>query len=224
MANNTVTNSTTGEEAAYYMIVFGSEQEPNVMEHSHTFGAFLRGVTAIERRAVITPPPRYYDVLCISWLPDTMVIHPFQLRPEKGKNFSLTDTLNWVTQDQSSHIYAWGPFLICPELYKHATLRIAQLDSGDPKYVVEDACFRPNCATNCIHALSDLGLTKHLLHTLASHGREASCKVVHYLSPWIKNPSEPHKEIRDEFGLKPFEDRISYLDYRSDGILAFLEP
>ena len=91
-----------------------------------------------------------------------------------------------------------------------------------PRYVVEDLLFRPHRATNCIHALSDLGLTTSLLHTLGSHGREASWKVVYYLAPWIQNPSQTHKNVLKAFGLGPYEERIRFLDYQADAILDFV--
>ena len=59
--------------------------------------------------------------------------------------------------------------------------------------------FRPQRATNCIHALSDLGLTTSLLHTLGSRRRAASTKVLNYLGPWIRNPSRVYEEARSLF-------------------------
>ncbi len=227
MGQCNLTNQVAVEDDLCYMVVFGSEQDPIKPDHSHTFAAFLRVVQAIgSGQSSFSPGQR--ECLSISWLPQTKVIVTPRPIPETGENFSLIETLNWLTQpddpDVPMHVYAWGPFRICPELYNHAAHRVEQLESGTINYIVEDLLFRPNCATNCIHALSDLGLTIYLLHTLLSHGREASCKVVHYLTPWIKNPSEKHDEIKSELGLVPYEKNIEYLEYQPDGDLMFVKP
>lgn len=224
MLTGRLTDHVAGEEHVDYMVVFGSERHPNVPEHSHTFAAFLRCVPGAESA------PGEGEPLCISWLPQTKVIVPLRPWPEPGWNYKLIETINWVFECDHAdpgvrtYLYAWGPFRICPELREHAAARTAEFKSGRVEYVVEDLLYRPHRATNCIHALSDLGLTNCLLHTLGSHGREASWKVIHYLGPWIMNPSQTYKETKKLFGLTPYEDRINYVDYQADGVLAFVEP
>ena len=224
MLTGNLTDHVAGEQHVDYMMVFGSERHPNVPAHSHTFAAFLRLIPGAG------PGPGEGEPLTISWLPRTRIIVPLQLRPEPGWNFELIETLNWIFEADPSdpgvttYVYAWGPFRINPILRDHAAARIAELGSGGIEYVVEDLLFRPHIATNCIHALSDLGLTNLLLHTLGSHGREASWKVVHYLGPWIMNPSQTYEGFRNLFGIAPYENRIHFEDYRADASLEFAEP
>ncbi len=210
------------DEFVDYMVVFGSQRQPNVPEHSHTFAAFLRCTAGAE------PVPVEDKPLSISWLPRTKVIVPWRLTPEPGRNFELTETMNWVLGPDpedpgaASSLYAWGPFRIGSILRAHADARAEELGSGWVEYVVVDLAFRPNRASNCVHALSDLGLTTCLLHTLGSYGREASWKVVHYLGPWIQKPSQTYPDVRTLFGLDPYEGQIEYLQYQADAVLDFL--
>ncbi len=222
MLSGGIANRAAGETFADYMVVFGSERRPNVANHAHTFAAFLQ-----------TPDDASLDPgtikpLSISWLPRTLVIKPLELNPEPGGNLELIETIDWVLKPDpedpgvETYLYAWGPFRIVPLLCEHAEARASELDLGRVQYVVEDFLFRPHRATNCIHALSDLGLTTCLLHTLGSHGREASWKVLHYLAPWIQNPSQTHKKVLKAFGLAPYEERIRFLDYQPNGVLDFV--
>ena len=225
MLTGTLTDHVAGEEFVDYMVVFGSERHPNVPEHSHTFAAFLRSAPGTGSA------PGEGEPLCISWLPQTRVIRPLWLLPETGWNFGLIETIDWALMPDSedpgakTYLYAWGPFRILPLFRDQAAARIAELKSGRVEYVVEDLLYRPHRATNCIHALSDLGLT----NLFASHSRfpwsgsELEGRFI-ILGPWIMNPSQTYKEVRKLFGLPALRAQIQYVDYKADGVLEFVQP
>ncbi len=77
--------------------------------------------------------------------------------------------------------------------------------TGSVKYVMIDDAFgsRPNQATNCIHAASDLGITPYLFLTGMKWGKRASFAVLKYyrsngllIEPLAVNPA-----VIDHWGL-----------------------
>src|SRR5581483_5652965 len=78
-----------------YMIIFGAQTHPKIPRYTHTFCTIVR---------VLDPLPGCNDsrmeVYTISWLPQTMIIHPYRLRPEVGHNFTLEQTLRWCAQNR----------------------------------------------------------------------------------------------------------------------------
>jgi hypothetical protein len=191
---------------SYYMVVFGSQRHPNWPRFSHSFAAV---VGAREDEA----SPTAIEDHIISWLPQTKVIVPLRPWPEKGKNFGLEATLDWVTRRLprvQSRITAWGPFRVEPRLYTAFVARADQLERGLVQYIAADGGFRPDHATNCIHALSDLGLTSYLLKTYAAHGREASRRVIKLL----RQRRAPDRSVdrlpmgRRAPGVKPLSDPL----------------
>jgi len=187
---------------SHYMVVFGSQRHPNWPRFSHSFAAVVR---ARDDQA----NPTVLEDYVISWLPETKVIVPLRPWPETGENFDLKTTLAWVTRRfprVQSEITAWGPSRIEPRLYQAFVARANQLESGSIQYIAADSGFRPDQATNCIHALSDLGLTSYLLKTYATHGREASRRVVNYFNTegLLIDPSTVYPWVAHHFGLENY--------------------
>jgi len=180
----------------FFMVVFASQRNVNWPRFSHTFGAFAAAVNGT--KSLIDGA----EVIGISWLPKTLDIQ-LNSPPEPGNNFGLTDTLDWA-ENLGARISAWGPYQIKKELYDKVCRRVTNLKSGSIQYVVRDGPYRPDRATNCIHGLSDLGLTARLLQTGAAHGERASAMVVRYFRPWILDAGESHSEVVDLFHLKDY--------------------
>jgi hypothetical protein len=181
------------------MVVFGSQRHPNWPRFSHTFAAVVRARDDGNGPTVL-------DDHTISWLPVTMVIHPLATRPEPGKDFALKTTLDWVCRRFpriQSKITAWGPFRIEQRLYQAVVARYQQLGIGSVEYIAADKRFRPDRATNCIHALSDLQLTAYLLRTYALHGRAASLRVLNYFNSLglLVDPAVVYPWVSDHLGL-----------------------
>jgi hypothetical protein len=185
--------------------MFAAQTLVNRPVESHTWGAFVRE----------TPIPNSQeseldDANIISWLPRTLVIEPFG-GPEPGTNLDLPTTLKWAFEVKNRNVYAWGPFEIKEMLLEHAAERASQLEGGSVEYVmIDDAFFgsRPNKATNCIHAVSDLDLTSQLLFTGVEHGRSASQAVLNYFKRhgWVINPRVVHPDIATRLDLDKYPD------------------
>jgi hypothetical protein len=177
----------------YLLTVYGSQRAINRPKFSHTYATFeeLDGASGIR-----TGTP----TMTISWLPRDGKINPVR-RGEPGLNFSFEDTEIWLAKGRSNDRWKSPPTVITPELYFSARDRIAQLESGSIEYVMVDTFLsRPDRASNCIHAVSDLPLPLSELRmafTGSLHGIEASRFVYHYLSPYfVEQP--PVKALEEE--------------------------
>lgn len=178
----------------YYMMVFASEATPNLPRLSHSFAAFIK-VQEQETGSIATWP---VEIHTISWMPATLDVHLLRA-PESGVNLSLPASLN-LAASNGTPVFAWGPFEIQRGLYERARAQITRLNSGEVSYKVLDTRFRPNQATNCIHAISDIAAGP-LLNTGTAHGVGASQMVVNHLTPWIVEPTKTHNEILQRLGL-----------------------
>ncbi|MFO0966479.1 MAG: hypothetical protein U0793_12960 [Gemmataceae bacterium] len=177
---------------AHYLIVFACQRRLNLPNFAHTFATFAHVV----RDGGV---PRLDDEqsFSISWLPRSLDISFFGA-PTIGGNIGLDVTLRWVRK-RGAQSSAWGPFRIKPDLHRRARERADYLAGGVPQFVVLDGRTRPDRAFNCIHALSDLGLTKELLGTGIAYGNRASRKVARYLRPWFEDDAKAHPWVWDTF-------------------------
>jgi hypothetical protein len=176
--------------AAHFMILLANQRMLNLPQYAHSFACFVRAAAGKG-----TPEQAFI----ISWLPQTLQIALFD-NPEPGVNLALPDTLAWAASIET-RIHALGPFRIQPELYDKAQARRAFLESGTPGFVVMDGNYRPLKATNCMHAISDLGLTPELLDTRFSYGLSANRKIVEYFRPWIETPDQTYPWVAELLGL-----------------------
>jgi hypothetical protein len=197
--------TSTQAQTANYMMVFGAQRPFNPPGFAHTFAVFLRVHGDVVKRA---------DPM--SWVPTSLKIR-FLAPPEPGKNLPLMETLDWLQKIMGARgwICAWGPLEIEHVLYDKALTRIKQLGAGRIQYVVLDGPYRPDRATNCIHALSDLGLTARLLGTGWKRGESASRAVVEYFRRWIINPTTTYPELARQLGLDAYEISPRRLQTRS---------
>src|SRR5262245_12383230 len=83
----------------YYLCLFGVESVPYRLNHTHTFAAFLRtrsdgGVTTV-------------GIDTVSWLPASLQVRPLAMRPETGRNLTLSETFAW-SGSFPSHVSLWG--------------------------------------------------------------------------------------------------------------------
>src|SRR4051794_33876577 len=70
-----------------YLMVFSGDSVPYTATGTHAFAAVVR----VERAP--GGAPRVVDFASISWLPQTMKVRAWALRPEKGRNVPLHETL-----------------------------------------------------------------------------------------------------------------------------------
>ncbi len=139
-------NSASAEEF-YYVMIFGSQSHPKQLRYTHTWATFIKAT------GTGTDPNNYtLEVNTISWLPATLEVHVWDLRPEKGVNLDLNTTLNTMYANKES-VTMWGPFVVLPQIWERS-LRIKEIaDSGQAQYrAISNS--RDMLVSDCIHAVA----------------------------------------------------------------------
>ena len=179
-------------EERYYLLVFGSQTHPAQVRYTHTFGTFVRVCTD-------GPDSGPLEVVTISWLPKSLVLHPLSPIPQEGVNLDLPSTLDYVLGN-GEVVSMWGPYEICPELFQKAVRRANYLERGRPDYNVVDRIRRP-AVLDCIHALSGVDHDPGRFHTRTAYGEIASYFVLHHFGRWIVRPDVTHDWLLDPLRL-----------------------
>jgi hypothetical protein len=179
---------------AYYMIIFGQQDGADRPDASHTFATFVKATGEGVDKSKYT-----LDSHTISWMPASLHVKLLR-RPEEGVNLDLKDTLRHAKATKCQ-VCMWGAFHIKKELYDRALRQQARLQKGDIDYKALDLRFRPDAATNCIHAVCDIDMDKGLLETGTAHGNDASFLVLTYLSRWIIDYDGTHDWIGQRLDL-----------------------
>jgi hypothetical protein len=137
---------TRGEEF-YYVMIFGSQSKPKLLQYTHTWATFIRAVGE-------GPDASNYalDLHTISWLPQSLDIRTWSFLPEPGVNLDLYQTLDAVYHDRE-HVTMWGPFRILPQVYERSLGVKAILDSGRAEYRAISTA-RNLLICDCIHAVA----------------------------------------------------------------------
>jgi hypothetical protein len=135
-----------GEEF-YYVLIFGSQSKPKLLQYTHTWATFIRAVGE-------GPDANSYSIYqhTISWLPQSLDVRTWSLLPEPGVNLDLYQTLDAVYHDRE-HVTMWGPFRILPEVYERSLGVKAILDSGRAEYRAISTP-RNLLISDCIHAVA----------------------------------------------------------------------
>ena len=183
---------------SYYILVFASQAGGNQARLSHTFATFVKATG--EHRV---PEKDKIESHTISWFPRSLDIVVVRWWPEEGRNLGLRATLEWA-ESVGARVSMWGPFAIEEELYDRALAQKARLESRSIQYKAVDEKFRPEEASNCIHAVSDIDRDQGLLHVGRNWGEPASQLVVNHLKRWIINPRQTHQWVRDQIGLQDY--------------------
>jgi hypothetical protein len=135
----------------YYLLVFASQSIPKLPRYTHTWA------TAVCLRNHGLNQPPQLDVHTISWLPDCLRIHTWDLRVDRGVNLDLGRTMQQISS-QGQRISLWGPYEIDPDLYCHFLAQQAFLQSGQVGYqAIDDLGEAALCGNgmNCVHAIAD---------------------------------------------------------------------
>jgi ABC-type phosphate/phosphonate transport system substrate-binding protein len=175
-------------EPEYYLCVFAFDSVPRRAQYSHTFATFIKSSGgSVEAHTV-------------SWLPKNKRIEIARTQSEPGMNLDLHQTLHFA-QDLSARVYEWGPYRIRPELYERSLRQIERLNSGRIQYKALDGAWRPDAASNCVHAVSDNDVDDGYLTVDGAYGVAASARVVEYLSRWMIQPGRELPSIHEKLGL-----------------------
>ena len=131
----------------FFVLIFGSQSSPKVLSRSHTWATFVKAVGQ-------GPDLSAYalEVNSISWLPASLNVKVWSPRPEKGVNFNLEQTLNYVYSELES-VTMWGPFVIGRPIYERS-LRVRQIaESGTAEYrAISNG--QDMLISDCIHAVA----------------------------------------------------------------------
>jgi hypothetical protein len=184
-------------EETYYLVMFGSQRVPNNPNHAHTFATFVRASPRADR------PGCALEALTISWLPANGVVRTAAFCPECGRNFELHETLRWAAND-CQRVSLWGPYQIDCELYRRAANRLAELNSGRVRYKANDAGYRSDKVSNCIHAVSTITEGPRVRVGSPGWGETASFVVLGKLRPWIVQPDRVHPWVGTALGLDEY--------------------
>jgi hypothetical protein len=134
----------------YYLLIFGAQTHPKIPRLTHTFCTLVR---------VADPVPGCCDLLfeahTISWLPRTLKIKPYRLRPEPGYNLTLEETLNWSAQHRVA-VSLWGPYAIEEDFYWRVYREYLRFENGEYLYRAVDPPRRGDAVADCIHAVTDV--------------------------------------------------------------------
>jgi hypothetical protein len=172
----------------YYLWVFSSQSVPKLPRYTHTWATFAKVTDCAGQRSV--------EALTISWMPATLEIRPYALRPETGINLDLPATLRTV-HAQCQRISVWGPYEIDAPLYLRAMAQKMRLESGQVQYRTVDPIFRNPNISDCIHAVSDVDS----VHTRLSYpvspffGDAAGRRIAH---TWLRSceARPPREDLR----------------------------
>jgi hypothetical protein len=181
---------------SYYMAVFAAQANFDDPSLTHTFATFVKvtgtgGPAKADRMEVHT----------ISWMPQSLNIVILQRDPEPGTNLDLQSSLRWAAS-RNLRVSMWGPYRVRRVLYDRAVEQEARLRSGRVLYKAVDRWLRPGVASNCIHAVGDLGPGNGLLDAGQAAGDAASRQVVRHLSPWVIDGGRTHARMARRLGLK----------------------
>ncbi len=132
---------------SYYLLLFGSEDQPKHLRNSHTWATFVRAVGE-------ESDPAGYQLFShtISWYPESLRVRVWAARPEPGINLTLEQTMSIVLANHE-HIRMWGPFRITPRLYNRSVAIYNELSAGGAQYRAISALMDVYVA-DCIHAVA----------------------------------------------------------------------
>jgi hypothetical protein len=180
---------------SFYMAVFSAQANSDDPSLTHTFATFVKATGTGE-----PVKARRMEVHTISWMPQSLNIVVLQRDPEPGTNLDLQSSLRWG-ESRNLRVSMWGPYRIHKALYDRAVEQEARLRSGRVLYKAVDRWFRPGVASNCIHAVSDLGADNGHLDSGQAAGEAASRQVVQHLNRWIIDRGHTHPWVARRLGL-----------------------
>jgi hypothetical protein len=142
-----LTSRATRGAEFHYVLIFGSQSKPKLLQYTHTWATFVRAVGE-------GPDASNYalEQHTISWLPESLDVRTWTIVPEPGVNLDLYQTLDAVYHDRE-HVTMWGPFQILPQVYERS-LGVKQiLESGRAQYRAISTP-RNLLVSDCIHAVA----------------------------------------------------------------------
>ena len=142
-----MTASKTYGDEFYYVMIFGSQSKPKLLQFTHTWATFIRAVgEGADANNYIVHQHT------ISWLPQSLDVQTWSLVPERGVNLDLYATLEAVYRNRE-HVSMWGPFRIHQVVYERSLSVQGILESGAARYWAISTP-RNLLISDCIHAVA----------------------------------------------------------------------
>jgi hypothetical protein len=193
----------------FYVLVFGAQTVPSNPSYSHSFATFVRASWPGDAPCPDNPA---LETQTISWLPATLTIRTYALRPECGNNVDLHPTIRWC-QCNDMRISLWGAYRICPDLYCRAAKQVELLNSGQVRYKALDTGYQSDNVSNCIHAASSIVSGFRLRVASPGWGETASFAILRRYEPQILDDRQPYPWVGSALGLDEYP--IIYRDWQS---------
>jgi hypothetical protein len=190
-------------EERYYAILFGSESSPKRLQFTHTWITYVKVVGE-------GPDPAGYQLNyhTISWLPATLKVRVFALRPEPGVNLDLYATLNYVLGN-GELVDVWAPMRITRELYERSVVQVHRLNGGGVRYQAIDP---PNDDVyDCIHANTALDpLFGQSHYPLIRVGKPATAYIAKQIGKRgeLFDPTEDARWLLSRLGIDRYPVRV----------------
>jgi len=179
------TSSPSGDH--YYVTIFGSGQNPLRARRTHTFAT----VTHLQE----TPAGPVVENSTISWMPATLNIRPFALRPERGVNLTQEESLRWA-ESLGLRTSVWGPFEIPERRYELYLARKAELESGAIAYRATGAWTRDEPVSNCGQSFSRVTTAgQYYQQPTPFPGEQGTSELVKRMVRYAINPMIEHPEV-----------------------------
>ncbi len=190
-------------DVKYYVLLFGGQAERNRPQTAHTWATFAKGVPDKAGGGTVV------ESLTISWLPERMPVRPLKLRPEAGRNYGLSETLD-IFNTGRSDLGLWGPYEIRAEWYDAAAVHKKLLDSGSVGFATLDrgpflrsARIRHPEISHCVHAVTRTWEPlREASSPVISYGELVTRKVAESLKDvgLLVDPCSKHDWLIEELG------------------------
>jgi hypothetical protein len=188
------------EHEHYYILIFGSQLPVQIPRFTHTWATMVK----------TTEPPgcplQVIEVHTISWMPATLVIHPYRSWVEEGTNLDLCTTIQEMLKHHE-RISMWGPYETWRGFYQRFATQKEFLDAGMLGYQCTDGfgeAARTGDGSNCFHALSDMDPQfDRRQYPLLFYGDAAAKNIVRQLCtrPILLHPQQTEDWLIPALGL-----------------------
>lgn len=190
-----------------FLIAFSADGAAYRATHAHTFAAL----------ATVEPGPdgklRLCELHSLSWLPASGKVRALAMKPERGRNVPLHETLQQYAA-RGSRISMWGPYRVQPEFSCMFKSRVETVEST---FAYKAASFlSPLKACDCARAVEEMIDPHRRMIGIFGYGASASSVVVQKASPWIIDSDSTCPEVSTLLGLDEYcIQRRCYGDFTS---------
>ncbi len=199
--------TSSAREVEDYLFVFAADGVPYRPTRAHLFAA----LASVEKSP--DNPPRLVDFTSMSWLPETMVVRALAMRPEKGRNVPLDETIEFSLKE-GRLVFLWGPYRVQPEFAQRFKARVATVESS---FKYQGACFlKPLEVCDCVRSVEEMIEPWRRFIGVFGYGAAAASFVVRKFTPWLVEPQQAHSWVETLIGVDKYPlIRRQYGDFTS---------